>query len=106
MKERFDSSSFRFTTYDPGHLESSGWLTMFLLPLQHYCWLEGSFSVVDSTGKAVTENVAYPGVKTLIEGSGERRQSHKYYQWVYFVLIIQVGVCGLQNCCLYNKQCI
>ena len=73
---------------------------------QHYCWLEGSFSVVDSTGKAVTENVAYPGVKTLNEANGDRRQSHKYYQWVYFVLIIQVSAwlnCSRTATC-YNFQ--
>jgi len=57
--------------------------------LQNYCWLEGSFSVQDSSGKAAVDNVAYPGVKTLNEAAGERKQSHKYYQWVYFVLIIQ-----------------
>lgn len=58
--------------------------------LQNYCWLEGSFSVVDSTGRtAVGESVAYPGVKTLSESAGERKQQHKYYQWVYFILIIQ-----------------
>jgi len=58
--------------------------------LQHWCWLEGSFSVVDSNGKAsMAENIAYPGVKTLNEEAGEKRRSHKYYQWVYFVLIIQ-----------------
>lgn len=37
------------------------------------------------------ENVAYPGVKTLNEEGGEKRRLHKYYQWVYFVLIIQVS---------------
>jgi len=58
--------------------------------LQHWCWLEGSFSVVDSNGKAAMgHNVAYPGVKTLDEGSGDKKRLHKYYQWVYFVLIIQ-----------------
>lgn len=52
--------------------------------------MEGSFSVVDTTGKAVAgDNVAYPGVKTLNEANGERKRLHKYYQWVYFVLIIQ-----------------
>jgi len=58
--------------------------------LQNWCWLEGSFSVTGSDGKATIGNdVAYPGVKTLNEAAGERRRSHKYYQWIYFVLIIQ-----------------
>lgn len=49
--------------------------------------------MADSTGRtAVGDSVAYPGVKTLNESAGERKQSHKYYQWVYFVLIIQVNV--------------
>jgi hypothetical protein len=58
--------------------------------LQHYCWLESTFSVSDSSHKSVGVDVAYPGVKTLNPSAGERKVYHKYYQWVYFVLIIQV----------------
>jgi hypothetical protein len=58
--------------------------------LQHYCWLEATFSVAESDGKAVVgDHVAYPGVKVLDEQRGEHKVYHKYYQWVYFVLIIQ-----------------
>jgi len=57
--------------------------------LQHYCWLESTFSVVDGTSKTVGLDVAYPGVKTLNQANGERKIHHKYYQWVYFILILQ-----------------
>ena len=34
--------------------------------LQHYCWLEATFSVAEPDGRAVVgPQVAYPGVKTL-----------------------------------------
>lgn len=57
--------------------------------LQHYCWLESTFSVSDSAHKNVGIDVAYPGVKLQNPNQGERKVYHKYYQWVYFVLIIQ-----------------
>jgi hypothetical protein len=57
--------------------------------LQHYCWLEATFSVSDSSHKLVGVEVAYPGVKTLNPLEGERKVYHKYYQWVYFVLLLQ-----------------
>lgn len=57
--------------------------------LQHYCWLESTFSVSDGTSKSVGVDVAYPGVKTLNPANGERKVHHKYYQWVYFILILQ-----------------
>ena len=55
--------------------------------LQHYCWLESTFSVTGSNTDA-----AYPGVKTHVPSQGERKNYHKYYQWVYFVLILQVNI--------------
>lgn len=58
--------------------------------LQHYCWLEATFSVSDSSHGVVGVEVAYPGVKPLQPHKGEKKIYHKYYQWVYFVLIIQV----------------
>lgn len=58
--------------------------------LQHYCWLESTFSVTDGTAKTTGVDVAYPGVKTLNTAAGERKVYHKYYQWVYFILILQV----------------
>lgn len=41
--------------------------------IQHYCWLESTFSVADSTSKSVGLDVAYPGVKTLNAANGERK---------------------------------
>ncbi|XP_053204906.1 innexin inx2-like [Panonychus citri] len=54
--------------------------------LQHYCWLESTFSV---TSPSSSTDSAYPGVKPLISSQGEKKNYHKYYQWVYFVLMLQ-----------------
>lgn len=63
--------------------------------LEKYCWFEGNFVFYDqnSVSKPTDEKPdstlqqAYPGVSS----SGEHKFPLKYYQWVYFVLIIQVG---------------
>ena len=41
--------------------------------LQHYCWLESTFSVTDGSPKTTGVDVAYPGVKTLNTAAGERK---------------------------------
>ncbi|XP_053210986.1 innexin inx2-like isoform X2 [Panonychus citri] len=53
--------------------------------IEHYCWIEGAFSVLGG-GETGTSS-AYPGVAPTTSASIKRH--HKYYQWVYFVLIIQ-----------------
>jgi len=62
--------------------------------MEHYCWIEGVFSIHTNgptfnglTRQSGTQGTdfAYPGVTS---GPG-RRVNHKYYQWIYFVLIIQ-----------------
>jgi hypothetical protein len=57
--------------------------------LQHYCWIESTFSISDASSKIVGTEVAYPGLKTHQPEHGERKIYHKYYQWVFFVLLIQ-----------------
>jgi len=63
--------------------------------LQHYCWIESTFSIVANDKqtaagyKIASTEVAYPGVKTFQPEHSERRVYHKYYQWVYFVLMVQ-----------------
>lgn len=52
--------------------------------VQHYCWLESTFSVTSNS-----PDQAYPGVKPVIPGQ-DKKNYHKYYQWVYFVLMLQV----------------
>ncbi|XP_015785216.1 innexin inx2 [Tetranychus urticae] len=53
--------------------------------IEHYCWIEGAFSVI--AGGETGTSQAYPGVAPTTTASVKRH--HKYYQWVYFVLIIQ-----------------
>ena len=75
------------------------------LSSQHYCWLESTFSVSDGTAKTVGIDVAYPGVKTLNAANGERKVHHKYYQWVYFILILQVCTVFFLNFFLFYFCC-
>lgn len=54
--------------------------------LQRFCWMEGAFSIHHPPDV----EQAYPGVGPHTPGSGNgRRVNHRYYQWVYFVLILQ-----------------
>jgi hypothetical protein len=55
--------------------------------LDTYCWIYGTFSLVDEWHKKVGVEVVYPGVANSIENSD--KVYHKYYQWVCFVLFIQ-----------------
>lgn len=57
--------------------------------IQHYCWLEATFSVPGPKSEYPGVHHAYPGIKT--QGPNDKKVYHKYYQWVYFVLIIQVS---------------
>lgn len=57
--------------------------------IQHYCWLEATFSVPGPKTEYAGVHHAYPGIKT--QGPNDKKVYHKYYQWVYFVLIIQVS---------------
>ena len=62
-----------------------------------YCWIHSTFSVPGMFGKMedeygvgapldVNKETAHPGVGP----EGEEAVYHKYYQWVVFVLFIQV----------------
>lgn len=55
--------------------------------IEHYCWLEGSFSYVEPSKIPSS----YPGVRPSHHGIDDTRSHHKYYQWVYFILLIQVN---------------
>jgi len=62
--------------------------------IQLYCWMEGSFSVYTGNGYDAPSNSmtgyhnAYPGVKPY-NPNADKKIYHRYYQWVYFILIIQ-----------------
>ena len=66
--------------------------------IERYCWFEGNFVYYNANDeKALIDKKhaqAYPGVRgsSSVE---EQKFPLKYYQWVYFVLIIQV--CCVQN---------
>ncbi|XP_067136974.1 innexin inx2-like [Centruroides vittatus] len=55
--------------------------------LDSFCWIHGTFSVVDAWEKKVGEEVPYPGVDKYVKG--QQKVYHTYYQWVCFVLFLQ-----------------
>ncbi|XP_054155410.1 innexin inx2-like [Oppia nitens] len=55
--------------------------------LQTYCWIHSTFTLPGALGKQVGVEVAHPGVDTYTPN--EKRQYHKYYQWVALVLFLQ-----------------
>lgn len=85
------------------HSPSSSFMSPYIHHLHHlvttnspqYCWIEGVFSIQPSSPSSHSGlarqagqqgvDYAYSGVNS---GPG-KRINHKYYQWVYFVLIIQ-----------------
>ena len=76
--------------------------------LEKYCWFEGNFVFYDASEekraidekqaeaqkmglpKLTDQQAAYPGVSSSLSEK-EQKIPLKYYQWVYFVLIIQVS---------------
>lgn len=59
--------------------------------IQHFCWMEGVFTVSGSPKtELIGRDVSYPGVRHYDPRNGDIKVHHKYYQWIYFVLWIQV----------------
>lgn len=59
--------------------------------LQHYCWMEGAFTIYNP-GKPKTSvpNKASQGIGSFRPEDGDSKMHHKYYQWVYYILCAQV----------------
>ncbi|XP_074600503.1 innexin inx2-like [Brevipalpus obovatus] len=55
--------------------------------INNYCWIEGTLTLPDSLHKVQGESVVMPGVEKY--QSGDRVLTHKYYQWVCWVLFLQ-----------------
>lgn len=81
-------------------LNNSGPSSLTHAQLQHYCWMEGAFTVANrytGTGdggvgahEITGQDNSYPGVKNYKPHKGDSKVLHKYYQWVYYILCIQV----------------
>ena len=54
-----------------------------------YCWIHGTFSVPGAWSGQQGVEVPHPGVAP--PGKGEEVVYHKYYQWVCYVLFLQVS---------------
>ena len=53
----------------------------------NYCWIEGSYTVI--TGSSDVSG-PYIGVTSSLQTDDGSKYFHRYYQWVYLALIIQV----------------
>lgn len=62
--------------------------------MQQYCWMEGAFTVINPSNPRNPlvggPDRAYPGVGPYKPLDGDVKMPHKYYQWVYYLLVIQV----------------
>ena len=57
-----------------------------------YCWIHGTFSVPGAWSGQQGVEVPHPGVAP--PSQGEEVVYHKYYQWVCYVLFLQVTTCN------------
>ncbi|XP_055308874.1 innexin inx2-like [Sitodiplosis mosellana] len=53
-----------------------------------YCWTYGTFTNGAQENGEIGNDIIQPGVGNINEGESEIKY-HKYYQWVYFTLLIQ-----------------
>lgn len=56
-------------------------------PINSYCWIQETFTVIKKINSSIGNEVAHPGVASYVVG--DEIQYHSYYQWVCFVLFFQ-----------------
>lgn len=78
----------------PIHCEASG--SVDKVVLETFCWLHTTYSMVQAFNLSLGQDVPYPGVSNS-NGVGAHGHTpnplvkqHKYYQWVIFLLLLQV----------------
>lgn len=64
-----------------------------------YCWITSTYTIPHLQGQPVGTHVAAPGVGPYVRGEHEV-QYHNYYQWVPFMLFLQV----MQHAVLSHQQ--
>jgi len=64
-----------------------------------YCWITSTYTIPHLHGRPVGTHVVAPGVGPYVHGEHEV-QFHNYYQWVPFVLFLQV----IQHAILSHQQ--
>lgn len=55
-----------------------------------YCWIHSTFSVKSAFLKKVGTDISHPGIENSLGGQ-KPRQEYRYYQWVFFFLLLQVS---------------
>lgn len=69
--------------------------------LETFCWLHTTYSMVRAFNMSIGQAVPYPGVSNTKGEGGHGHtphplvKQHKYYQWVIFLLLLQVRSDGL-----------
>lgn len=64
--------------------------------LETFCWLHTTYSMVRAFNMSIGQAVPYPGVSNTKGEGGHGHaphplvKQHKYYQWVIFLLLLQV----------------
>lgn len=72
--------------------------------LETFCWLHTTYSMVHAFNMSIGQAVPYPGVSNSKGEGGHGHtphplvKQHKYYQWVIFLLLLQVRRCLLVFC--------
>ena len=64
-----------------------------------FCWIQSTYTLPGQLGQPVGTHVAAPGVGSYVHGLHEVKY-HNYYQWVPFVLFLQV----MQHFVLTHQQ--
>jgi len=64
-----------------------------------YCWITSTYTLPHQQGRPIGTHVAAPGVGPYVPGEHEV-QHHNYYQWVPFMLFLQV----MQHAFLSQQQ--
>lgn len=62
-------------------------VAQFVKMINHFCWIQSTFSVRSSWKKKVDVEVPYPGID--INSDPSLKTYHSYYQWVCFFLLTQ-----------------
>jgi len=55
-----------------------------------FCWIHSTFSVKPAFGQKVGIDISHPGIANS-RGGQEPSREYRYYQWVVFVLLLQVS---------------
>jgi hypothetical protein len=67
--------------------------------VETYCWIHGTYTMIDQINATIGTEVAHPGVGTNSPkyDPEAREKRHAYYQWVCFMFFIQAMLCYMPH---------